>query len=296
MMSRQKLLQTLPAIERYGATVLAVACTLAIRLVLDPMLGDRAPFLFFVLMIVVVKRLWGRGPGLLATLLGGIAAWYFILEPRFSFNVVHRADALNLTSYFVVGASISFLGEWSSRLPASLSVGGRNISARVFRQTAVLAGAAVVLTGMVLLLLRDFERTQDAEGWVVHTYRVINSAESLLSMMKDAETGERGYLLTGDESYLGPYNSAIAALPRGLKELKDLTSDNASQQARWIEINRLTDERLSVLKRAIELRTASETDAALTLVRSGEGVQSMDELRSTLDAVMSEERDELAER
>jgi PAS domain S-box-containing protein len=293
MMSQQKPLQALPAIGRYAAAVLSVVCTLAIRLVLDPTLGDRAPFLFFVLMIVVVKRLWGRGPGLLAALLGGIAAWYFIIELRFSFVIAHQADAFNLAAYFAIGASISFLGEGS---PSSLSVRGRNINVRVFRQTAVLAGAAVVLAGMVLLLLRDFQRAQDAEGWVVHTYRVINSTESLMSMMKDAETGERGYLLTGDESYLGPYNSAIAALPRGLKELKDLTSDNPSQQARWVDINRLTDERLSILKRAIELRKASQVDAALTLVRTGEGVQAMDDLRSTLDAVMSEERDLLAER
>ena len=188
------------------------------------------------------------------------------------------------------------MGEVSGRLPASMTVGGRNIKPRVVRQTAVLAGAAVVLAGMVLLLLRDFERTQDAAGWVVHTYRVINSAESVMSMMKDAETGERGYLLTGDESYLAPYNSAIAALPRGLNELKDLTSDDPGQQARWIEINRLTDERLSVLKRAIELRTASEVDAALALVRSGQGEQSMDELRSTLDDVVSEERHLLVKR
>ena len=97
-MGRQKVLQAFPAIGRYAATVLAVVCTLAIRLVLDPMLGDRAPFLFFVLVIVVVKRLWGRGPGLLATLLGGIAAWYFILEPRFSFAIANRIDALNLAA------------------------------------------------------------------------------------------------------------------------------------------------------------------------------------------------------
>ncbi len=296
MMSRQKLLQTLPAIERYATTVLAVVCTLAIRLVLDPVLADRAPYLFFVLTIVIVKRLWGRGPGLLATLLGGISAWYFVIEPRFSFAIHNRVDALNLAAYFAVGASISFVGEVSGRLPASMTVGGRNIKPRVVRQTAVLAGAAVVLAGMVLLLLRDFERTQDAAGWVVHTYRVINSAESVMSMMKDAETGERGYLLTGDESYLAPYNSAIAALPRGLNQLKDLTSDDPGQQARWIEINRLTDERLSVLKRAIELRTASEVDAALALVRSGQGEQSMDELRSTLDDVVSEERHLLVKR
>lgn len=90
MMNRQKLLQTLPAVERYGATFLAVVCTLTIRLVLDPMLGDRAPYMLFILTLVIIKRLWGRGPGLLATLLGGIAAWYFILVPRFSFVLAHR--------------------------------------------------------------------------------------------------------------------------------------------------------------------------------------------------------------
>jgi PAS domain S-box-containing protein len=290
MMDRQKLLEALPAIERYAVTVLAAVCTLAVRLVLDPFLGDRAPYLFFVLMVVVVKRLWGRGPGLLATLLGGIATWYFIIEPRFSFAIVSRTDALNLVCYFAVGAGISFLGEASGRLPASPGFGVRRIRLRVIRQTAVLAGAAVVLVGMLLLLLHDFERDQYAQGWVAHTYQVMNSTESVLSLMNDAETGERGYLLTGDKSYLRPYNSAIAALPRGLKVLNDLTSDNPRQQARWNELNRLTGMRLTLLRHGIELRTASGADAALAVVRSGQGEQVMEKLRSILDEVMSEER------
>jgi K+-sensing histidine kinase KdpD len=110
MMDRQKLPQALPAIERYALSVLAVVCTLAIRLALDPMLADRAPYMFFILAIVVAKRLWGRGPGLLATLLGGVAAWYFIIEPRFSFAIANPVDSLNLAGYFVVGAGVSFLG------------------------------------------------------------------------------------------------------------------------------------------------------------------------------------------
>ena len=295
MISRQKLLQALPAIERYAAAVLAVVLTLAIRLALAPMLGTHAPYMFLILTIVIVTRLWGRGPGLLATVLGGICAWYFIIEPRFAFAIVDRIDALNLAGYFAVGVSISFLGEASGRLPATRSIGGRT-KLRVIRQTAVLAGAAAVLAGMVLLLQRDFERTREAEGWVVHTYQVINSAQSLLSTTKDAERGERGYLLTGDESYLAPYDSAMAALPRGLNELKHLTSDNPDQQARWVEINRLTSERMGVLKRAVELRKASEVDAALALVRSGEGEQAMEALRSALDDIMRDERQLLEER
>jgi PAS domain S-box-containing protein len=296
MLTRQKLLQALPAIRRYALTVLAVVCTVAIRLALDPVLGGRAPYLFFVLTVVVVKRFWGRGPGLLATLLGGIAAWYFIIEPRFSFAIANRVDALNLAAYFAVGTSISFLGEVSGRWRASLAVGDRRIKPRVIRQTAVLAGAVVVLAGMALLLLHDFERNQEAEWWVAHSYRVMNSTESVMSMMKDAERGERGFLLTGDESYLAPYNSAVAALPSGLQELKNLTSDNPAQHARLVEVNQLTGERLHVLQHAIELRKSSQADAALALVRYGKGEPAMDKLRTTLDAVMGEERRLLAER
>ena len=238
LMNREKLLQALPAIERYALTVLAVVCTVGLRLLLNPVLGNRAPYMFFVFPIWVAKRLWGRGPGLLATLLGGISVWYFIVEPRFSFAIRNRVDAFNLAGYFVIGVGISFLGQVTSRLPASIAVGGRNTTFRVVRQIAVLAGAAVILAGMVLLLLRDFRRAEDAERGVLHTYQVSNSAQSLRSLMMDAETGQRGYLLTGDERFLAPYNSAIAALPRGLQELKILTSYNPAQQARWNELNR----------------------------------------------------------
>jgi PAS domain S-box-containing protein len=296
MLSWPKLPQALSAIWRYAATLLAVICTLAIRLALDPMLGDRAAYMFFFLAIVVVKRLWGRGPALLATLLGGIAAWYFIIEPRFSFAIGSPADALNLAAYFAVGVGISFLGEVSGRSLVARAVGKGSTKLRIIRQSAVLAGAAVILAGMVLLLLRDFARAQEAEGWVVHTYRVINSAETLLSTLTDAETGERGYLLTGDERYLAPYNAAITAIPQGLKELKEFTSDNPAQQARWAEINRLTGERLSVLKHAIALRNVNGGGTSMALVRFGRGEPAMDELRSTLDAVVAEERRLLVER
>ncbi|MGA2986760.1 MAG: PAS domain S-box protein [Terriglobia bacterium] len=289
-MNREKLLKALPAIERYASTVLAVVCTLGLRLVLDPVLGDRAPFMFFILPIWVAKRLWGRGPGLLATLLGGISVWYFILEPGFSFAVKNRADAFNLAGYFVIGVGISFLGQVTTRPPASLAEDGKSSKFRVVRQTAVLAAAVLILAGMGLLLLRDFRRTQDAEGWVIHTYQVINSAESLRSLMVDAEAGQRDFLMTGDERFLAPYNSAVAALPRNLDELKGLTSDNPAQQARWNQINGIVDMRLAMLERGIEMRKASEVEQVNAALRSGQAEQSMNKLRSTLDAVMREER------
>jgi len=293
---RQKLLDAVPTIERYAATVLAVVCTVAIRLTIDPMLGGRAPYMLFILVVVVLKRFWGRGPAALATLLWGIAAWYFIVQPPFSFTLRNPFDALNLAGYFAVGFGISLPGDGSSRWPASRTAEGKNIKLRVFRQTAVLVGAAVILASMVLLLLRDFRRTQEAQGSVSHTYEVISSAASLRSAMEDAGMGERRFLQTGDVRDLAYYNAAMAAVPRVLKELKDLTADSARQQARCAEVKRLTDERLAVLNRGLELRATLGADAALAAIRSDEGLQSLDSLRSTVDAVMREEHDLLAER
>ena len=119
--------------------------------------------MLFILMVVVVKSLWGRGPGLLASLLGGIGAWYFVIEPQFSFQPRSPTDTLNLAAYFAVGAGVSYLGELSSPSPASNTAKKRTARPRVFRQTAVLAGAATVLVGMVLLLQRDLAQDPECE-------------------------------------------------------------------------------------------------------------------------------------
>ena len=117
MSDRHKPLPASSSMGRYACAVLAVVCTLALRLVLDPILADRAPYMFFIFAVVIVAQLWGRGPALLATALGGIAAWYFILEPRFSFVVSNRLDVFNLIGYFAVGFAISLLGSVPGRAP-----------------------------------------------------------------------------------------------------------------------------------------------------------------------------------
>ena len=288
--NRGNLLRALPDVGRYTATVLAVVCVLAIRLALQPMLADKAPYIVFFLTIVLVKRLWGAGPSLFATLLGGVAAWYFLVEPQFTFVITHRIDQINLVAYLAVGALISLLGDGASPTTHSAAAGGKIVRRRLFRQTAVLAGAAFILGGMILLLLRDFQRSQDAEGWVVHTYKVIDSAQSLISTIEDAETGQRGFLLTGEEHYLEPYRLAAAALPGKLQELKDLTSDNPVQQRRWVEIDQFARERMTFLKRAIDLRANQGPEAAVSAIRAGEGKLTMGKLRSTAESLVGEER------
>ena len=289
-LSPRKLLRIPPGVEHYATAMAIVICTLAVRLALDPLFGNRAPYVFFFLAIVVTKHYCGRGAGLFATVLGGISAWYFILEPRFSLRVLNPLDVVNLGAYLVVGAIISLLGPAAKSLPRAVSIGGREIKLRVLRQTAILAGAAVVLAGMVLLLEHDFTRAHEAEGWLGHTYDVINSAQSLSTLTREAEAGQRGFLITGDARYLQQYRAALAQLPRQLEELRALTSDNASQQIRCIELARLIDTRLDLLKRGVELRQAGQTGTALAAVGGGAGEQLMKEVVAELDAVIADER------
>lgn len=63
-----------------------------------------------------------------------------------------------------------------------------------------------------------------------HIYQVINHTEELLSQLKDAETGQRGYLLTGKESYLEPYHRANSTIEKKAIALRQLTRDNSNQQ------------------------------------------------------------------
>ncbi len=64
-----------------------------------------------------------------------------------------------------------------------------------------------------------------------HTYQVLGGLEEILSLMKDAETGQRGYLLTGEIRYLEPYNQARSAIQSRIDELRRLVNDNPSQQS-----------------------------------------------------------------
>jgi methyl-accepting chemotaxis protein len=131
---------------------------------------------------------------------------------------------------------------------------------------------------------------------VTHSYQVLETLASLESQMKDAETGQRGYLLTGRDAYLEPYNAALIGIPKKLGELRTLTADNAVQQQRLAQAQPYVDSKLAELKQTIELRRGQGLDAALAVVLSDRGKQAMDDLRGILAAVDAEERDLLVKR
>jgi signal transduction histidine kinase/CHASE3 domain sensor protein/CheY-like chemotaxis protein len=128
-----------------------------------------------------------------------------------------------------------------------------------------------------------------AEQWAVHTHQVLESREFLVSQLKDAETGQRGYLLTGEARYLEPYNSAIDAIPVALQDLRKLTSDNPRQQARIETLQSLIKDKLDELRLTIALRGTGKTGEALKVLLSDRGKQIMDRIRGVTQAARTEE-------
>jgi len=130
----------------------------------------------------------------------------------------------------------------------------------------------------------------ESEGLVEHTWQVIVQAERIMSSAKDAETGNRGYLITGDDSYLQPYRVARRELPEELDRFQAMTADNPNQQTRIVEMRALVQARLTLLQQGIDLRMDKSTNTVRLLVLSGTGKVEMDRMRAIADAMESEER------
>jgi len=159
-----------------------------------------------------------------------------------------------------------------------------------FVRRMLLLGSALLLIAVLLLLPeRSFNRARDAEQLVSHTLRVLNASGLLLSTMEDAETGQRGYLLTGDDGYLQPYRSALSKQSLARQDLRQLTADNSGQQARIGKLDQLVETRLSVSSRIIALYRTDGRNAALAAIATDEGKRVMDEIRGLLRDIEQEE-------
>jgi CHASE3 domain sensor protein len=128
------------------------------------------------------------------------------------------------------------------------------------------------------------------ERWVTHTHQVRTELADLLSELKDAETGQRGYLLTGEESYLEPYKGALTTIETTFDDVKKLTLDNPDQQRRLAAIGALIESKLAELKQTIDLRRTQGFDAALKVVLTNEGKTYMDQMRNFVAEADHEEQ------
>lgn len=118
--------------------------------------------------------------------------------------------------------------------------------------------------------------------WVNHTHGVIINSEKLLSSLKDAETGQRGFLLTQEVSYLQPYYTGEAEAQSILDLLYKLTSDNKEQQKALAHLSDVMQLKFDELRSTIELAQNNQQTEALAIVKEDKGKAYMDDLRKDL--------------
>jgi CHASE3 domain sensor protein len=97
--------------------------------------------------------------------------------------------------------------------------------------TIAFAVALIVLLINSLISFRSTRTLDEHSEMVEHSYKVQLTLASILSLLKDAETGQRGYIITGNDQYLQPYQEALAEIDDQIAALRQLTGDNQNQLA-----------------------------------------------------------------
>jgi signal transduction histidine kinase/CHASE3 domain sensor protein len=172
---------------------------------------------------------------------------------------------------------------WARRTAASVRHAGRDlVVARLIRAHGLtLAGVALVLLIILnsVVAYASVRALQAREQMVGHTQAVLGQMNDVLNALDEAESGQRGYIITGDASYLRPYDQASARINADLSQLRSLTADSAVEQRRITLLKPLIATKMSELQRTIDLRRAGRIADAEREVASGESQRVMDQIR-----------------
>jgi signal transduction histidine kinase/ActR/RegA family two-component response regulator len=165
---------------------------------------------------------------------------------------------------------------------------------RSARTLVPLLAGFVVLAISVFAGAWIFERQQIASQWVRHTLEVQKIIGNIALRAADAETGSRGYLLTGDSVYLDSYTEAIGPMPAEIDTLYKTTADNPIQSAAIERLRPAVLAKIDALDHAVALMRAGQAEDANAFVRTGHGREAMATLRAILDGMADEENRLLA--
>jgi PAS domain S-box-containing protein len=168
-------------------------------------------------------------------------------------------------------------------------------------QIVALAFLVAALLIDAALTLHHIREVATSVQWVSHTHEVLGQLERVVSTLKDAETGQRGYLLTGERAYLEPYEQAAVRLRGQLEQLRQLTMDNPPQTAHVLKLEQLAADWMTVLRQGLDrFQAESDKSRALQLSRQyllqGEGKHAMDLIRDEVYGMQQLERALLSRR
>ena len=157
----------------------------------------------------------------------------------------------------------------------------------------IMIGFGIALLALVIISVISYSNSSALyanAGMVAHTDQVLADIEWMLSTLKDGEVGQRGYLITGNESYLAPYTAAQKDIDVVVAELQQLTADNPNQQRRIESLKPLIKDKFAELQETIDLRKNQGFDAALEVVKTDKGKAIMDNIRAITADMEAEER------
>ncbi len=144
------------------------------------------------------------------------------------------------------------------------------------------------MVGLAALL--NMRKQAESDRLVLHTERVLQELARTRTGMIDAETGQRGFIITDDERYLEPYTTGLIAARDGFAQLRQLTIDNPAQQTRLDRLEVLIRERLRIIAQTIQLRRDKGFEAATRVIMTDRGKTIMDEIRGLITVMEFEER------
>ncbi|HXG67215.1 MAG TPA: PAS domain S-box protein [Blastocatellia bacterium] len=149
--------------------------------------------------------------------------------------------------------------------------------------------ALLILIIGAVISYREAHELMSREATVRKTYEAIAHLEETLTTVDDAETSQRGYIITGQEEYLEPYRQALAKIPSRFDRLGSLIADSENQRANFALLKEAIDARLAVIEETIRLRREKGFAAAQAMVLSGVGRRRMEAIRDIAATMKAEE-------
>jgi len=167
----------------------------------------------------------------------------------------------------------------------------QTLGARAGLGLSVTLGSVLIfflVTGLASYL--NTRTLNETSWWVTHTQKVIAALDDVQSMMRAAETGQRGFILTGDDAYLAQYSSSKTNIADRLGDVAELINDNPQQKARLPQLREAVDVRFRLMEHVIGVRRNDGLESARAIVGTDRGKIAMDSIRDQINLMKDTEQ------
>jgi signal transduction histidine kinase len=154
------------------------------------------------------------------------------------------------------------------------------------------SAAMVVMVASAIFL--EMRAARSIRASLESRTETVQSLRQLREAMLDAESGQRGYLLTADARYLDPYRAALPRMDALLQSIRDKTDSDLNQRGRWVRLQRLVADKRAELAETIKLNGEHQDRAAKAIVENDWGKQTMDQARGVIAEMIAAEQNQLA--